>query len=1020
FFNNLEGLNADNAEKVPRPLYRYNSFGYEIGGPVYLPRFGSGGKAVKKVEKLYFYANQEFYRQLVPPNTPLSERLIRVPTAKERAGDFSDLLLLPTPIYLRDPMKPGKCDASNLAACLPENKIPVNRWYGSGQAILNLFPLPNRAGAAANQPNYLSQLSHDSPRREDIVRVDYEPTEKTEIAARLINNSDQQLLNYAFNGNLPAFRLNFPLAPVRAQRPGVNFALMVTHAFNETTVNELIVGPSRNRIAIRGADDRLTTQANHLNFPLLFPQANRGDLLPTMTFGGVGTSTPSTLFLGGPFESRNLIWNVTDNFTRIWRDHTIKAGVFWQRARKNENVPGLPFFTSANVEFGSGSNFTGSPFANALLGEYATYQQANRAIAARYRFNTVEGYLQDLWRVNDRLVLDFGLRVSWIQPQYDKNLQLTSFNPALYDRAKAPRLYQPTLVPVGPNKVRMAVDPNDPSNVKPESFIGLLVPGTGDVNNGFGLAQNGYSRGGFDDRGAHFGPRFGFAYDLFGDGRTILRGGAGIFYDRMEGNRLRELFTNPPNVTVPKLLNGNLSQIETFGRQSLNDPRGNVSLAPPVAVGIAQDGKLPTVYSYNLNLQRDIGWETVIDVAYVGTLGRHLMQARNLNAVPYGTLFEREAVIGGVKQFVQDASKFGGEVPESDPNLTKIYQDAELKFNGGKALPRDLLRPFPGFNEIYFREFVGSSNYHSLQVSARRRFSRDLTFGLAYTWGKAFATANQDQEVSSLGGARDYDYRLASYDRRHLLAVNYIYNLPKVSRWMGDNPIAKALFDGWKISGISQFATGSPLELTGNLAGGLTRDASDSFGAFAQNLTGSYTDGPRVYLRYDPYEQLSGSTSYLNPASLFFEQPGNVGPWPRQYWRTPNTQNHDLALFKEVPLNDNGQYVQLRFEMFNTFNHTQFTNLKLTGRNDSNQLVLDPTILDNDTRIIVRTRQGDFYNFGKGTASSFPAGCEAVAGRPNVCFIKQDRSNTPLGQWFGEPTAARSGRVIQLGFKLNF
>lgn len=974
-FHRHEGLNANsftnNLLGRPRPLYRYNSFGYEIGGPVYLPLFGSGGKMVKKINHLYFYANQEFYRQFVPQPTPI---FMRVPTAKERNGDFSE-----TTAALRDPRSASLCPTGTEATCIRGNLIPRNRWFSGGQALLNLFPSPNitRGG-----DNYVSQLSHDAPRREDIVRLDYEPTDNTEIAARFINNDDLQKTNY---GAFP-IRTNFPLAPIHFARPGSNLSLSVTHAFSPSAINELIAGASGNRVFINNPEERLAASAYNLSFPLLFPQANRGALLPSLLFGNFGGSstTPNIEFLGGPFASRNLVWNLADNFTKLWRDHTFKGGVFWQRARKHETVPGLPFFSNTRVAFGGGANSTGNSFADALLGEYASYEQATRAVSARYRFQTVEGYFQDLWRVNDRLVLDFGLRVSWLQPQYDENLQLASFNPALYDLKKAPQL-------------------------KLQNGNVVLVPGTGDANNGFGLASAGYPRGGYDGRGAQYGPRFGFAYDITGSGSTILRGGFGVFYDRIEGNRLRDLLTNPPSVRVARLLNGNLNGIATLAGQTLNDPLSPINIAPPVAIGVAKDGKIPTAYSYSLNVQRDLGWETVVDVAYVGTLGRHLMQARNLNALPYGKLYTCEA---------QDPSRFNNQNPcalaNGDPTIAPIFKDAGLKFDGTKALPLNLLRPFPGYDRIAFREFTGSSNYHSLQVSARRRLSTDLTFGVAYTWSKAFNTSNADQNINTVGGARAYDYQLASYDRQHRLAVNYIYNLPHLSGWFGGHAVAKAIFDGWKFSGISQFETGRPIEL-GSGATSITADSPGSasgFGALAAQLTGSYTDGPRVYLRYDPYERLSDNTAYLNPASIYLGQPGDFGPWPRQYWRTPNIQNHDLALFKEVALNDKGQYLQLRFEMFNAFNHAQFNNLNLG---------VTPTIdtANNDTLVIVRAREGDYYNYGKTTTTKFPAGCEAVANRPGVCLLKRKNTGV-LGSFFGEPAGSRSGRVIQLGFKLNF
>lgn len=961
FFNNLNGN--------PRPLYRHNSFGYDIGGPIRIPGLGFN----KNKDKLFFFWNQEFYRQRIP-NGPQRRR---VPTLAERNGDFSETRDgNGNRIYLRDYTKSGNCSATNpndRNACFNYmgviNRIDPARFFRDGQAILNLYPLPNVAGN--DQYNFFWQPSDEYPRREDILRLDYNISETMRLSARIVNNSDDQRKHY---GTF-ASGLNYPLSRIVFQRPGLNANLTFYKTFSPTLLNEFSFGPSRNRIDIFPEDVQATRKGRNITFPLRFPNVNTADIVPNFTFGGIANqSFPSSSFNGLPFHNVNATFNVTDNLTKIWKQHTIKTGLFIQRSRKDQTafVP-----TNANISFGvdiTNNPFeTRHPFANALLGIYNNYSQASSFLTGYYRYTNVETYIQDTWKVRRNLTLDIGLRIAWYQPQYDQRRQTGVFNPNFYDRSRAPRLYEPVYV-AGESQQR-AVDPaNRPSNptrrnTLPNSFIGLIVLGSGDVTNGIALSRDGYPRGGYDSRGPQWGPRFGFAYDVTGKGKTVVRGGFGISYDRVQGNLTFDQITNPPFTLRPTTYYGFLSDVETITSEFL---------APPDVIGFAKEGKIPTIYSYSLGLQRDIGFKTVVDIAYVATLSRHLSRNHNLNAIPYGTTFTREA-----QDF--ERPEYQGVSQDIEPGLPDVYRRAGYNYSGRWAKRANFLRPYPGFGNINYREFTATSNYHSMQLSVRRRFARGFTFGLAYTWSKAFTTANGDTQTANPFDARRYEYRLADWDRTHVAAVNYSYNLPAVSRriGLGQHGWAKQLLDNWQLTGISQFHTGTPFEPGGASTTGI---------GFSQRVTGSYTEGPRFNLKHRSQPGPNGLQ--IDPDAFVVPPIGQFGPWSRNYLRNPGVSNHDITVAKNFPFGRDGkQYVQFRLEMFNAFNHTQFRSINL-----STNLVAPPDAPSRDV----------FQSYDRALVTD------------NLRRQRPDRASRPYGQFFGEYNNAREPRIIQIGLKIYF
>jgi hypothetical protein len=591
---------------------------------------------------------------------------------------------------------------------------------------------------------------------------------------------------------------------------------------------------------------------------------------------------------------------------------------------------------------------------------------------ASYYYYDLSGYLQDTWKPNPRLTLDLGVRLSHYEPYYNSIGDGAYFNPALYDPAKAPRLYRPVCValPCSGKNLR-AMDPGVAgaptlANTLGSFYVGKIVPNSGDLTNGMGLTANGYPRGGINGQSILPQPRLGFSWDLTGDRRTVLRGGFGVSYDRYQsGIGVGNGATNQPFVFNPTLTNGFLQDIT---------PGGAGALAPQAVTSIDPNAKWPAVYSYSIGVQRDLGKGIVVDVAYVGSQSRNNPRRVNLNVLPYGTTFLRSS---------QDPTKTSGVVPAVEAGLPTIYSNAGLSFSGANAYAIDFLRPYQGFSDIIYYYNDGRTSYNSLQVALQRRFSKGFTFGISYTLSKATTTVSDDGTFTNNLDAVAYDTGLATFDRTHYLVANYVWNLPRGGKLLGGGRFARALLDNWTFSGISWITSGTPAELALSISG---QDAGN-------RLLGTYTNGngaglqPRFRVNGDAQSAPNG----IITASFSVPGVGDVGPYSRFYLRNPGFQNHDFSLFKNFPFGGGGKrYLQLRIEAFNVFNHTEYSGVNRTTNLTNGAGQTGAAILNNYTGLVV-------------TNNLRPSGSTAVQ-----------------GTYFGEYNATRDPRIIQLGVKLYF
>ncbi len=864
-----EKLNANEHFNIinnqPKPLYRYTTFTGNIGGPLVLP-----GRSRDSAKLFFFYSREDWATK-----TPGPLRQVTTPTALERAGDFSQSFdTNGRLIVIRDPQT---------GQPFPGNVVPADRINPLGQAMLNVFPLPNFTDRSISRGNYNYQFQDvvEQPKHQNLLRVDYQATAKDRIAIRGRTwVADQQGFNpvAGSSANWDWFRFHYYFTEDSIQ--GSYTRVFSNRVVNEFNASFRELGERSPYDSVSVFNPAIRAERGLGGLGQFNPAGNPLGLIPAMSFGGVPNGVTTGYDGRLPIDAWDTRYIVLNNTTVTAGAHTFKAGFYVER---NEGTEGPRSIFGGNFEFNPDSNNplnTSYAFSNALLGNFTRYRESSARTSALNKRMMVEWFGQDAWRATPRLTIEAGLRFSWASALKFPNGDAAAFVFDRYNAARAPLLVRPARDAAGN---RVGQNPVT-SELVPRVLIGSFVPNTGDPFNGMVTpATSGYEDGFSSTGGVEYGPRIGFAYDVGGDGRTAIRANFGVTKNMQPNNGLwaGAANSNPPNQVTPEIFYGNLNTYLS----------ASGVLFPVSVTGFQYDYRNPTVYSWSAGVQRALGFGMVAEATYVGNKVENLSMTRDLNALPYGVRF----------------------LPSSqDPAAAS-----------GTPLPDPFLRPYPGYNEMIERQWVGRSEYNALQTSLNRALRNGFAFSASYTLSKSedLGTGLSSRLPTYLD-ADAWLWDLSDFDQTHVLTATSTWNLPGLSRVAGGNRFVKAVFDDWAVTGFLTMASGQPRGITFT-----TTNSAD--------LTGG-GDGQRVNIVGDlqlPYGDRTFAR-WFAVENVRLPERGDVGNASRNPVRLPGQRNVDMSLSKRFPFGPGGRHAEFRWEIYNVFNSFQYDGLDLAARFD--------------------------------------------------------------------------------------
>jgi hypothetical protein len=852
YFRN-NALNANtwsrNLQGLGRQAFRYNQFGWNLNGPIYIPGHFNLDK-----RKLFFLVGQEWVKY---NHDDFAQQ--RVPTLKMRNGDFSELLS-PNIFYntTKQLVRPG----TNTPYV--NNIIPASDLSANGLGLLRAYPQPN---TTVGTNNWIDTALYTERQRKDSVVVDFVPADAHHFRF--------SLLNYNYDDYEPHFG-NFNTNPRIFHRPNQIGVFHYTWTISPTIVNDAFVSAAADHVDINidtssGLYDRTKYG---INYPYLFGSASKvvPNKIPTIQpTAGFGTLD------GGPYPSRSggMVYDVGDAVTKLWGNHTLKFGMVWEYAGENNydqisvdntrpgttnNQNGLFRFTDGRA---GGST---AAVGNMALGLFDTYGEIGTRSYTPFRGNLFEFFGQDQWRVNSKLVVEYGIRYSIMNPYHSLWGNQSFFSPKDYSTSLAPTVSPTTGFLTG----------GDPYN-------GVVIPGSGFpsaakghvpdaiLNGNFQRLFRGYSPNYSPTVYSNIQPRFGFAYQV--EPGTVVRAGVGRYIQRLGISDTVHVGGNSPFQPASSVTNGRVDNPGGLGQNQL----------PLAFTSHAFTYPSPESWAWNLSAEHEFDKVGVFTLAYVGRRGYHLEQLANINQLQPGTL------------------------APGTPN----------KINNVNA---DSLRPFKGFSTIIEAQNTGGSFYHAMQANVRRRLTKGLLFGAAYTWSKSldYGSSNGTNIVNAYGNS--IMFGPSDFDTRHVFVGNYVWDIPYARH--ASNIFVRTLLGDWQTSGTIQLQSGRPP------SGGISTGSFDQAGVGPGSGNQYYVKTASPALPHQ-FAGASGTALFFDKSVFVQPAPGTyAGRGTRNSVYGPGFSSLSAAMqkaFHIIPSHENHQLV-FRAEAFNYPNHPNWDN----------------------------------------------------------------------------------------------
>ncbi len=813
-----------NSVGLAKPKLRYNNFGGNIGGPILLPIKGFN----RDRDKLFFFYSEDI-KVLRQANT----YTWTVPTAAQKGGDFGTTTV-------RDPLT---------LTPYPGNIIPPSAINRNMAKMINFYPAGNQGATTFSYNVTAPQNVH-----QEVLKGDYNYNQNNQISVHWVHDFFRSLNN---PNNLIQYYRNIP---------GLNSSIQWNHLFSPTVINTLqfaytgnVIIEQQDLIPNSAFIKDFTRKGNGLTLPTIY---GASDVIPQVSISNLTALSVSAL----NFNNYNRVFNIKESLVKIMGNHTFKMGALFMRSRKNQDNP--PAINGQFIFQNSRSPTSGQALADALMGNFQQYTEFPSVRQGWYRFTQVEPYFQDDWKVSRRLTVNLGLRWSYMQPQYSALNNTVQFLPQYYDPAKAA-----VLSPVNGSIISA-----------PDRYNGLVIPGNGFPDTAKGriiqyddptvkaLFHN-LPLGGANTRWGNFAPRVGFAFDPTGKQSTVIRGGFGVAYERIQGNFIFGGINNAPFNSSTVVLNGSV--------QNPSNGAANATAVSSITQSHYLDMKVPRTLTWSFGVQRKLGKDMMLTVTYVGSTAANLSYIDDINQLPLGT-------------------RNNNFVPGSTTTLANT----------------NFLRPYKGFANI--QEFNTGANfvYNSLQSSFNKRFRRAGQITSAFTWAKGRTDANgfnyTPMDSYNLRG----DWGSSSYSRKFVFVPSWVYPLPF---WHDGGSWYRQAFGGWQINGVAQLQSGLPINPQIN-----------------NDQAGTGVSNQRPMLIGDPYSggtvdggfQIYNKTAFANPALNTF---GNLGAFNVFL---PNWYNVNASLVKSFYnklANDRQLKWDVRIEAYNLAQHLVTTAVNVGG-----------------------------------------------------------------------------------------